>query len=228
MCTNLSHFLNSIRFCFTSRTCSYATSTRYSSGKQQNRTNTHSKSARMMTAPEHDQDSMMALEALLNIKSNNNNSCSNNGNGNYDNDSSNRVILSQAIPAPALTAEITLIPNNSVLNLSHHFIPMHVVSTQSRFGPHIEVSSGLGEINSPLSPATIEPRSIGQETCLTNDTTTTTNNSSCTRESTPSLKLEFEEAPEIIDAVVRQEQIDAALRSKPQRGKKRDNLARTS
>ena len=57
-----------------------------------------------------------------------------------------------------------------------------------------------------------------------NDTTTTTNNSSCTRESTPSLKLEFEEAPEIIDAVVRQEQIDAALRSKPQRGRKRDNL----
>ena len=73
-----------------------------------------------MNASEHDQDSMMALEALLKIKSHN-----------------NSVIPSHAAPAPstAPTTPVTIVPNTTILNLAHHFIPMHIVSAQSPFAP---------------------------------------------------------------------------------------------
>ena len=165
-----------------------------------------------MTPPEHDQDSMMALEALLKIKSNNNNN--------------NIAIPSLATPPPATapTTPVTLLPNTTILNLAHHFIPMHIVSAQSPFAPLIKVGAGFeDEGMTPTAPAT--PTTAEANSCINKETSSSGDSSAgTTRESTPFLKLESDEA-RITDAVIRQEQIDAALRSKPQRGKKRDNLS---
>ena len=145
----------------------------------------------MPTSPDHDQDSMMALEALLKIKSNNFEACEN----------------SSPLKPPQLPP--TAFGNNSaVINLDRHFIPMTVLSTNSSscFGPHLTRSPG---ITSDVYASKTQGMNCH-------------NSMVETRESTPSLKMEAED---VMDVVLRQEQIDAALRSKPQRGRKRDNLS---
>jgi hypothetical protein len=95
------------------------------------------------------------------------------------------------------------VPELGHLYIANHFIPMQIVSAHSPQGRRFKISHGLGE------------------SAIMNSTETTAESPSNCRVLTelPSLKMETEEV------VVRKEKIDAALRSKPQRGRKRDNLS---
>ena len=159
----------------------------------------------------HDKDSMMALEALLNIKSNNNTPKMPSADTNAEAPTMYSSFFSVNNPiAPALGSvdvqgnPVTFsVPSTGLLQMANHFIPMQIVSAQPPHGPPFTISHGFGETATLNSTKTM-PGSI---------------KSSSNRECTPPLKVETEEV------VVRKEKIDAALRSKPQRGRKRDNLS---
>jgi hypothetical protein len=160
----------------------------------------------------HDKDSMMALEALLKFKSNNN-SIPKTSSTDASKDSVGRNASQFSVHHPVTPGLGCIdaqgnpaafsVPETGHLYIANHFIPMQIVSAQSPQGRQFKISHGLGESAIMNSTETM-PISVKL---------------SSTIECIPPLKMETEEV------VVRKEKIDAALRSKPQRGRKRDNLS---
>jgi hypothetical protein len=127
-----------------------------------------------------DKDSMMALEALLKIRS-------------------DSIVEPSPQPIAAAASAFSLARRTpSVMNLAKHFIPMQVVSAAA--APPLS----SGPVPASIPTASVAPVVEKKVARIL---------------STPPLTNATEED------LMRQDKIDAALRSKPQRGRKRENLS---
>eukprot|EP00545_Synedropsis_sp_CCMP1620_P007154 CAMPEP_0119029908 /NCGR_PEP_ID=MMETSP1176-20130426/40762_1 /TAXON_ID=265551 /ORGANISM="Synedropsis recta cf, Strain CCMP1620" /LENGTH=431 /DNA_ID=CAMNT_0006986269 /DNA_START=1126 /DNA_END=2421 /DNA_ORIENTATION=- len=145
-----------------------------------------------------DKDSMMALEALLKIRSD-------------SSAESSRVSPASATPPQRNSA--FSIPSPSIIHMAQHFIPMQVVSAYPNYV--------VAQKSSIPSTGLLKAVDQGQQNIFPS--------SRASLNTTPAVWCT---TPPLITApknkkglTVRQEKINDALHSKPQRGKKRENLS---